>query len=330
MYIINKNICLLFVLFSFCSSCSENKQQEKILFSITRFDKDLYHFLHETMSQEELLEKHRSFLNLFGENIINIGSSDSLDFFLRLENYFSHPALKQLYEDEINTFADISSIEKDISFGLQFFNDNFDPINIPAVYLHTSGLSQNIVISEDFLSISADKYLGIEYALYRDFFYDYQREDMTPNQMAPDCLLGFLMSVFPAPSDNNTCLLDRMIYEGKLRYLLTLALPSYSIETIMKYTEVQENWFKTYEADVWELLIQEKHLYSQDRMTIDKYIQEAPYTAFFSNESPDKLGIRIGFQIIKSFMKEKSQTSLQELMQNTNSQMILNISKYKP
>ncbi len=325
-----RKIIVLYLSCVFLFGCTERKVYgEEAIITIHRFDKDLFEYLSGEKSQEDLLQDHRRFLDLYGENILGIGNSDSTGFFNRLTEYFSHPLLKQLYQDELKAFADISETEKLVSSGFQFLQSSFDSIQIPELYIHVSGLIQNIIISDKFLSVSADKYMGENYPLYTDFFYDYQRRNMVPERIAPDYLLGFLMAEYPIGSTGET-LLDRMLYEGKLRYILSLALPSYSETGIIGYTDEQDEWCRKNESRIWKSILQEKHLYTQERLMIDKYIQDAPHTAFMPDSSPGRVGIWTGYRIILAYMKQAPQTSLQELIKNTDSQGILKISKYNP
>ena len=326
-----KQITLLFLLHFFLWGCMAEKMSEIQKITIHRFDNDLYDYLSGNKTQEDLAEKHQGFLDLFGERIIGIGRSDSEDFFPSLRQYFSHPELLQLYQDETELFSDISSVEESLSTGFHFLTSTFDSLEIPQIYMHTSGLNQNIIISEQYLSISADKYLGEQYPMYNKYFYDYQRRNMIQERLACDYLLGFLMSTFPIAATNNgmPTLLDEIIYQGKLLYLITLAMPADAV--FMCYNQEEEDWFQENEADVWTFIVQEKHLFSQNRMVISKYIQEAPYSSFFSEQSPSKIGVRVGLQIVRSYMKNNKRASLPELMRPTeDGQSFLQKSKYRP
>ncbi|MCD7849188.1 MAG: hypothetical protein LUH63_05295 [Parabacteroides sp.] len=60
--------------------------------------------------------------------------------------------------------------------------------------MHVSGFNQNVLVGDSLLSISIDKYLGEEYPLYQEFFYDFQSRLMTPGHIAPQ-LSGRLADV---------------------------------------------------------------------------------------------------------------------------------------
>ena len=193
--------------------------------------------------------------------------------------------------------------------------------------MHVSGFNQNVLVGDSLLSISIDKYLGEEYPLYQDFFYDFQRRLMTPEHIVPDYLAGWLMSEYPFEGKENV-LLDRMIYEGKIKYLIHQAFPELKPEVLMGYTETSYNWCKENESNLWKAIIERKHLYTPDQMTTGKYFDNVPST-FLASDAPGNLGSWLGWQIIDKYMRETNSTP-EALMQNNDSQAILTDSKYKP
>lgn len=327
-----KNKILLFCICSlFCISCTERKAygKDSVKIEINRFDKDLFEYLKGEKSQKELLDKYPVFIDLYGEKIIGIGKRDSTGFFDRLNKFFQEPTLLKLYKDEIQLFDNFGDISNTLSDGFSILKTKFPSIKIPSVYMHVSGLSQNIVVADSILSVSADKYIGSDYPLYQDYFYDYQKQNMIPQRIVPDYFLGFLMSEFP-PKDNEATLLDKMLYEGKLRYILSVILPESPDSLIIGYTKKQYEWCQANELQIWKAIIGQKQLYSQDQVNVSKYLQDAPFTSTLTSESPGRVGIWVGYRIVCSYMKENPTTSLQELINSNDSQEFLKKSKYKP
>jgi hypothetical protein len=322
---------ILFSVISFLlSDCSDKKAygEEYSEWQIQRFDTDLYACLvDDTLSV--FSETGRPFLDEFGKHVIYIGASDSAGFEERLKNYFSEPALRNLYRDEQEKMKDISSINKELAFGMETLSANFPSLKRPRIYMHVSGLNQNVVVADDILSLSADKYLGEDYPLYQDFFYDYQRQLMTPGRIAPDYLLGFLMAHFPFKG-NEEVLLDKILYEGKLRYLLSRLLPKRKVWEYVAYDEEQYQWCVDHEVNIWTFILENKHLFTPDIRITERYIQPAPFTAFFPVESPGRVGVWLGFRIVGSYMKNNPQTSLNELMTISDCNEFLKKAKYKP
>jgi hypothetical protein len=317
---------LFFLLFAF--SCSGEKRELNPELEIIRFDKDLYSFLTQNADKNRLLE-NKTFLNEYGEKVIYIGNIDSVGFFERLKSFFSEPTLMQLYADQQEKFQEILKMNKELSSGMEILLENFPLLKQPKIYMHVSGLNQNVIVTDEILSISADKYLGADYPLYQDFFFDYQRQLMSPDRIVPDYLLGFMMANLPFVG-NPDRLLDRILYEGKLRYILSQIIPNRKDWEYIAYNKEQNDWCLANQSRIWKSILENQHLFQTDYLITSQYTNDAPYTATLPSESPGRVGIWVGYRIITSYMKNHPQTSLQELMNITDYQQLLKQSKYKP
>jgi uncharacterized protein YjaZ len=71
-------------------------------------------------------------------------------------------------------------------------------------------------------------------------------------------------------------------------------------------------------------------LYSTDPIAKQKFIIDAPFTSFFGNDSPPRLGCWIGYQIVDKLMQDNKSITLPELMNDYDSQKILKRSGFKP
>lgn len=296
---------------------------------INRFDKELFQLIktNDSTLQADIIQKYPQMLEVLGKGILNLQTTTTPGFFNKLVQFYSEPTLKSLYHDAILQYDSIASIEEALGNGFAWFHANFPTMQIPAVYMHISGFNQNILAGDSLLSISIDKYMGSDYPLYQEFFYDYQRRKMTPSHIVPDYLAGWIMSEYPFIGNENI-LLDRMIHEGKIKYLTHQALPDLTSEDLMGYTEMSYNWCKENEAHLWKALVERKHLYTPDQLTTSKYFEDTPCT-FLAIDAPGNIGSWIGWQIVNKYMEEANITP-ETLMRNTNSQEILTASKYKP
>jgi len=321
-------VCLCSI---FCLGCTNPKAfgGDSLPIKINRFDLNLYEYLEDKESDEKILQNDSLFLSVFGENIVFVGRPDSVGFFDRLRSFFSDSTLMDLYQSVLVIFDDATPYEKELSSGFGLLLKEFSQLKLPQIYMHVSGLNQNIVVTDAILSLSVDKYLGKDFPLYPDFFYDYQLQQMAPERIVPDYLLGFMYSEFPFKENQNT-LLDRMLYEGKLRYILSKALPQRKMWEYFGYTEEQYNWCIQSESRIWTAILQQKQLYTTDYLIISQYINDAPYTAPLTDSSPGRVGVWMGYRIIASYMKNHPQTTFQELMERTDSQEFFKEARYKP
>jgi hypothetical protein len=326
----NIRIFALFTVLFLFTGCSGKKVYGEATpeLKIIRFDVDLYQYL-INKEADTCLYPQIAFLDELGQNIINIGHADSAGFYDRLKDFFSEPTLMGLYKDEQEIFSDISLINNELSAGIESLLHYFPNLKQPRIYMHVSGLNQNVIVTDDLLSLSADKYLGADYPLYQDFFYDYERQLMSPDRIVPDYLLGFLMANFPFKG-NDEILLDNLLYEGKLRYIISQIIPYREVEEYVGYNHEQYEWCSQNESQIWKLILENKHLFTPNYLTTEQYMKPSPHTASLPVESPGRVGIWLGFQIINSYMKNHPMTSMQELMLMTDNQKILKQSKYKP
>ena len=336
-----KHIGCFFFLFSTLSlfSCTSKNVSDSLVLSekdsllvvkVERFDIDLYSYLQNPNKQEEslLISKYGDFLEAFGAVAINNSDVDQSDYFTTLQTYFSNASLLQIYKDELSTFKDIEVYNDELTGANVLINKNFEGKSLPILAIHTSGLKENIIATDSVISVSADKYLGSNYPIYKNFFEPYQLNQMEQKMIVRDLLKAWLLTEIPKKTTRND-LLAEMINEGKVMYALTVLLPQWNEADLIGYTTEQSDWAQKNEKNIWGTILTKKYLYSNDSQTIHKFMNDAPYTVSISSDSPARLGAWIGYQIIKSYMKN-TEASLTQLFNEDDAQKILKLSKYNP
>jgi hypothetical protein len=301
---------------------------------IHRFDTKLLQWIEtdDPAILAQVKDQYPQMLEILGKALFKTNPADTSVFFTELIKYYSEPTLHSLYRDAVNFYLSgsprMTGIAEELTFGFARMKALFPEIQIPAVYMHTSGLQQNMIVADSLLSCSIDKYMGYDYPLYKDFFYDHQRKSMTPERLAKDCLNVWIKSEYPCKGKDNI-LLDRMIYEGKIIYLLTQIGKNYTFQNILSVTDDEYKWLREYESALWTTIIERKHLYTPDIAATSKYFQTAPAT-FIAAEAPGgSLGYFTGYRIVEKYMKQTGSTC-RELMNNNDAQEILRKSGYKP
>jgi hypothetical protein len=296
---------------------------------IHRFDKELFRILSVDAPElnEPFTTEYASMLKALGLGVFKQQDTQTSAFRDRLINYYSEPTLYKLYEDALAAYDDVETIEAQLAQAFDYLHVAFPEMQIPAVYMHVSGFGQNLLVDDSLLSLSIDKYLGSDYPLYQDFFYAYQRQRMTPEHVAADYVTAWLLSEYPF-GGNDRVLLERMVYEGKIKYLVGRALPEVAPATLMGYMPAEYKWCRENERTLWRLIIERKQLYTPDFTTTSKYFTNAP-AQFISDDAPGNIGAWIGGQIVSRYV-ERTKSSPSELMMNADAQDILMRSRYKP
>ena len=122
-----------------------------------------------------------------------------------------------------------------------------------------------------------------------------------------------------------------MINEGKFLYATDINLPMVSDELKIGYSKEKLNWAEQNENDVWKYFIENELLFSNDASLNSRFIDVAPFSKFYlesDNDSPGRIGVWIGWQIVRSYMKN-NEVTLEQLM-SMESESIYKKSKYKP
>jgi len=107
-------------------------------------------------------------------------------------------------------------------------------------------------------------------------------------------------------------------------------LPESPDELIFGFTSDQMKFCRNNEDQMWQYLIENDLLFKTDQFTIRKLTGEAPFTSFFSNESPGRAAVWLGFRIVESYMMKNPGVKLEDLMNNTDVQDLLEKAKYRP
>ena len=90
------------------------------------------------------------------------------------------------------------------------------------------------------------------------------------------------------------------------------------------------NFCRNNEDQMWQYLIENNLLFNTDQLTRRKVTGDAPFTSYFTNESPGRAAVWIGFRIIESCMRNNSDVRLADIMEETDLQMILEKARYIP
>lgn len=307
-------------------SCAGNRYEvpgkPDLNITIQRFDKTFY---------ESGLWSDSAFLNLYANEIMEVGEPGS-KMFQQFETIFRSDAdIKKLYNDCQKTFSDVSDIEEELTWGFHRLQYFFPNIPTPKVYMHIAGYGESIVSAPGILSADIDKYLGKDYDVYKSLFSPYQAARMYPEKLTADYMTGWVRSElteYKLMDDQR--LLDYILYEGKILFLIQVLLPEESMENLSGFSSEQLDWCEINEKNMWETMLQLQHLYTKDVSVIAKYIREAPYTAYFSQTSPGRAAIWTGYKIVSAYMEKNPKETIQNLMLKTKAQDLLKGADYHP
>jgi hypothetical protein len=331
-----RKIIFLFGLLVIFVSCVRNPlkinvSNVSVRLEIKHFDVDLLKLKNEEVKPAIPLLKavYGDFFDIFTYRMIGIGGQEQENFPEMLSSFISDSLIRKL---EVNVAESIDTVQlrDELIEAFKYYKFYFPEKQIPVIYTCISGFNQSVVISENLIGLSLDKYLGVKSRFYEQLGLPfYKRRNMHPAKMVPDIMYAWASTEWPK-SDQNNNLLSQMIQEGKMMYFLDAMQPEIDDTLKIGYTKKQIDFCRGNETSMWTYLAEHKELFSADRMNIKRYIDDGPYTAAFGEESPARTGVWIGWQIVRSYMKEHPKVKLSELLKNQNFQEILNQSGYQP
>jgi hypothetical protein len=301
---------------------------------VKRLEKDLFALNpDEVIPKIPLLKiKYGGFLQLFSL-VINTGDISDQSFGDFLLRFCSDKQNNDVYNLTLKKFPDVSSIENGLQDAFRHYLYYFPGRKVPAVFTCITGFNNSIITGDTLLGIGLDRYLGADCSYYpRLNIYKYIANRMTPENIVPDCMYGWGASEWDYSSlkyssDN---VLAEIIHEGKLKYFEKCMLPETSDEIIFGFTSGQMSFCRNNEGQMWQYLVEKNLLFSTDQFVIRKLIGDAPFTGYFTKESPGRAAVWLGFRIVESYMLKNPGVKIEEMIKNTDIQSILEKGKYSP
>jgi hypothetical protein len=152
---------------------------------------------------------------------------------------------------------------------------------------------------------------------------------MYKEKIVTDCLSAWCSTEFTY-NDSVDNVLSNMIYQGKVWYLTKSLLPDQPDYMVAGFTREEMDFCRRNEGRMWEYLVEHKILFESDRLTIQKYTGNGPFTKDFTPESPARASDWIGWRIVESYMMNNRSVTMAAIMADDNFQNILALSKYNP
>ena len=237
---------------------------------------------------------------------------------------------RELYQKSQAVFGDFESEKtqiKELFKHVKYYHPDFEAPKI--ITLITNLDYQNkIVYADSLLFVSLDMYLGKNSEVYQDFPV-YLSQNFEKSQLVVDIANAISDRYYKA--DKGRQFLDLVVGAGKKMYIIDSYLPAVSDTKKIGYSDAEYDWAMANELQIWKYFIENKLLYSTDSKLVDRFMAEAPFSKFYidiDKESPGRIGVWLGWQIVRSYMNN-NEVTLQQLLQ-TNAEEIFNKSKYKP
>lgn len=274
-----------------------------------------------------------------------VGLSDEYDVFLgdlhqdttgiyRIKNFIQDTSFQSIYKISQEVLdQNYNNLKKDFNNSFKHILYYYPDFRVPDIYSYISGYDFEFPIiyhkDEGILIIASDMFLGKNHTDYFKIgFPRYLIRNFDVNYLVSDCI-NEVAKYYNKSSNEYISLISMMVYYGKNMEFVKSMMPNIHDTILTGFTLEQMDWCYENEKEMWEYLVTDNLLFSNDLRMINKMIEPAPFTSYFSNSSPGCVARWIGWRIVSSY-RTKNNMSLQELMELTDPLVILQHSNYRP
>jgi len=303
--------------------------------NIQRFEKDLFAIDSSNYQGQlaQLQQKYPNFYSLYTDELLSLRTNPKMSKEEQLLFFVKNKDIKALYDSCQFKYNDFNSLEQSYSTAFKYFKYHFPNRKIPTIITHISEFGPAVSnLDSTLIAVSLDMFLGKDFPFYESIrLPQYLTHRLDKPYIVPSSLQAYAQGLFDADLRNRP-FIDQVIQEGKILYFLDLLLPDTPDHLKIGFTPEQLSWCRNSEASIWAYLIEKEMLYENSQREIAKYIEEAPTTKGMPPESPGRVGLWVGWQIVRQYMKQHPNTTLEQLMNTKDGKGsdFLKRSRYKP
>ena len=181
------------------------------------------------------------------EDVLKIGHVNDSEINLKFLAFYQDSTLQTLLAEAEQQYANMDDINQELTDAFARLQEMIPDIEVPLIYAQIGSLDQSVIVGNGLLGISLDKYLGKDYPLYLREDYGYteeQRRVMTRQNIVPDCIGFYLLSLFPMPSEYAQSQLGRDMHIGKVQWVVNQAMNKTVFNTL--YTRNVGHYMKSH------------------------------------------------------------------------------------
>jgi len=244
---------LLLAVMLVCIGCewrltsSDDKQEVRV--AVERYDRiqSLYLTTGDFSALQQMNTVYPQQTRTLIEDVLKIGHVNDSEINLKFLAFYQDSTLQTLLAEAEQQYANMDDINQELTDAFARLQEMIPGIEVPLIYAQIGSLDQSVIVGNGLLGISLDKYLGKDYPLYLREDYGYtaeQRQVMTRQNIVPDCIGFYLLSLFPMPSEYAQSQLGRDMHIGKVQWVVNQAMNETVFNTL--YTRNVGHYMKSH------------------------------------------------------------------------------------
>jgi len=177
------------------------------------------------------------------EKMLQLGKVDDSSMNTKFLRLFQDSTLQALVSDVEAEYANMDDINEQLSHAFKNLREWIPSIPVPKFYAQIGALDQSIIVGDNSIGISLDKYMGKDYPLYKKYYSDVDVMTMTRNYIVPDCITFYLLSLYPIENYESLTQQERDLHMAKVMWVTNKAIGKNVFEN--KYIKQVDNFMKS-------------------------------------------------------------------------------------
>jgi len=323
------NRIVFFLTISVLFSCEIKK--EKLDLKINRFEQVLFSINEGNIDSisVSLSENFGTFNEVFATQVMQKGNLTDKQYYNDLLAFTQHKDMREAYDSASLSFIDFTDFKQELEYAFWQFSYYFPSYPTPEITTFFGGFNYGVVTYDDNIAIGLENFLGQNskyYQLLGDPEYlRFQKQKKFISSNVMEVWLNEYFQEYLVGKD----LLSQLIYKGKIMYCIDKMLPKLDMKDKFRFTIEQMNWVEKNEMSIWQYIVHEDLLFSENEHQFRSFVNYAPFAKGMPPQAPGRVAYYIGFKMVSEYMYN-NEIDMQDLMFITDSRNFLKQSKYKP
>ena len=222
----NKFYIIVALILMLCIGCEwrlkPNNADSDAGFAVERYDRvqSLYLTTGDFSALQQMSTNYPIQTRTLIENVLKIGNVNDPEINAKFLNFYQDTTLQAIINEAEQQYANMDDINKEFTKSFDNLHKLFPSMKIPTIYAQIGSLDQSVIVGNNIIGFSLDKYLGKNYPLYKKFYSEEQRAMMTRQMIVPDCILFYILSLYPLPHDRTATQQQCDIHMGKIQWIV--------------------------------------------------------------------------------------------------------------
>ncbi len=175
------------------------------------------------------------------------------------------------------------------------------------------GNPRPVVRVDSVVLVALNHFLGVDYPGYAQWP-DFRRANKTPRMLPYAVAAAITATQYPMEQTEDATLLNWMLYEGALVEARLRLVPDARLDEALGYSPEQLKFADEHISEIWQEMSVKRMIYDTDPLLIDRMVAPAPSSPVLLTKAPGRMGVYIGYRIVKDYLSRYPGTTLAALL----------------